>query len=306
MSKGERFIDKIIKKASEYADKDFVRFSTIVTVVFTSILWAIKSLWYAFCSGRFSVYNIDNCYINSNNDSILLQLGKAAIIIILCATSRYLYYRISMGQDVSKFAWKRKVKKVVFLILEMVTLFLFIVMKEYINIIELFKAMNAKYFWAMFWCLGFICFMMNLLGIDYTRTKKQKLKQKKEIENVNDEEFKWEYKDSLRVIIVFVFAIGLVAIPTYVSGSMKENSRTAYKVIICEAKEESQSKYCFLDEDKDVNIYPIVYENEECYILSRIFKEEGKVKIDYDYQQIVPKENQETYMMSDIYKINIE
>lgn len=92
----------------------------------------------------------------------------------------------------------------------------------------------------------------------------------------------------------------------YLNGIICENSRTEYKVIICEVTEKSESKYCFSGEDKDVSIYPIVYENEDCYILSRIYNENDEIKLDYDYQQIVSKENQETYMISNIYEINVE
>lgn len=304
----EQLVD-IIKKVSEYANKDFVQFSAIVTVIFTCGIWGIRSVWYAFCSGRFSVYNIDNCYINSDSNNTFLQLIMVLSIIVLFVGLNYLYYKLSMREDKSKFAWRRKAEKLIFWIMEMLILFSYLIVQTNVSVKDLIREGNVKYFFGMFIALFVICFNINLIGIECVWSKKSRLRheeKEKRTKNEKDEEFKWEYKKSLRLGIFAVFAIAVGVLSMYINGIICENSRTEYKVIICEVAEKLENKYCFSDEDKDVSIYPIVYENEDCYILSRIYNENGEIKLDYDYQQIVSKENQETYMISNIYEINVE
>ena len=65
---------KVIKKCKEIAEKDFTKFSALFVAVMTVGLWVIKGMWYAYQSGRFSVYGIASCYITSDDESFLLQI----------------------------------------------------------------------------------------------------------------------------------------------------------------------------------------------------------------------------------------
>ena len=70
---------KVIKKCKEIAEKDFTKFSALFVAVMTVGLWVIKGMWYAYQSGRFSVYGIASCYITSDDESFLLQTKASTI-----------------------------------------------------------------------------------------------------------------------------------------------------------------------------------------------------------------------------------
>lgn len=53
-----------------------------------------------------------------------------------------------------------------------------------------------------------------------------------------------------------------------------------------------------------VRRYIIIYENREQYILSRLYKENGKICIDKEYQKIIDKENIDVYIVDNIYNID--
>lgn len=68
---------KVIKKCKEIAEKDFTKFSALFVAVMTVGLWVIKGMWYAYQSGRFSVYGIASCYITSDDESFFATNNSA-------------------------------------------------------------------------------------------------------------------------------------------------------------------------------------------------------------------------------------
>ena len=68
------------------------------------------------------------------------------------------------------------------------------------------------------------------------------------------------------------------------------------------ADEEKEESYCFECGDSSCMVYPIVYEDKDCYIVSRLCKYGGIVKMDYKYQKIIKKENVETYNIDNVYE----
>lgn len=82
---------KVIKKCKEIAEKDFTKFSALFVAVMTVGLWVIKGMWYAYQSGRFSVYGIASCYITSDDESFLLQIIQLAAVLIVWFGINYLF-----------------------------------------------------------------------------------------------------------------------------------------------------------------------------------------------------------------------
>lgn len=117
---------KVIKKCKEIAEKDFTKFSALFVAVMTVGLWVIKGMWYAYQSGRFSVYGIASCYITSDDESFLLQIIQLAAVLIVWFGINYLFYTILVSEDETKYHWKRKLKSVVFWIVEMLLLLIMV------------------------------------------------------------------------------------------------------------------------------------------------------------------------------------
>ena len=105
------------------------------------------------------------------------------------------------------------------------------------------------------------------------------------------------------LIVLITFAVELLVI-FYVANYAEEN-RCAYKLIVIQNTEESESKFDINlnKNNRTYRIYPITYENQDCYILTRLYFEHGEIKIDYDYQRIVEKDGQETIYVNNIYEI---
>lgn len=50
---------------------------------------------------------------------------------------------------------------------------------------------------------------------------------------------------------------------------------------------------------------PYCFENSDYYILTRLYKRDGKIEMDYEYQKIIEKTDTETFNCENIYGINI-
>lgn len=81
-----------------------------------------------------------------------------------------------------------------------------------------------------------------------------------------------------------------------------EQDRCAYKLILIQSEGNEESKFIFEhgDDGNKYEIYPIAYENEDCYIVTRLVNNNGKISIDYNYQRIIEKEGQETIYTQNI------
>ncbi len=112
----------------------------------------------------------------------------------------------------------------------------------------------------------------------------------------------------MSITILIIFSVELFMV--YCFSRSNEKDRVAYKVIIEfeEYNEKQECEYVFRNEgDKmAIQVYPVVYENGDVYILSRLYKEENETKMDYNYQRIIEKENIETIFYDNIYDINWE
>lgn len=174
---------KVIKKCKEIAEEDFTKFSALFVAVMTVGLWVIKGMWYAYQTGRFSVYGIDSCYISSDNESILLQIIQMTAVLVVLFSINYIYYKISISEDKSKFHWRRKLRLLAYWLTEMFLLFILVLITSGINIIDLIKDSTANNVVVLLIAIIFACFVVNIYGIEFAIEKKLSSRKRKKLES---------------------------------------------------------------------------------------------------------------------------
>ena len=303
---------KVIKKCKEIAEKDFTKFSALFVAVMTVGLWVIKGMWYAYQSGRFSVYGIASCYITSDDESFLLQIIQLAAVLIVWFGINYLFYTILVSEDETKYHWKRKLKSVVFWIVEMLLLLIMVLITSRVSIINLIKDSTVESVVMLLIVLAFVCAAVNIYGIEFAIEKKfsdrKKKKLKSKLEKQKDIDDGNQHKRNSKNMIFTVFiTVALEILLMYIFGIVLENDRDSYKLVLVEQETSEDSQYIFQYQSGQMNytICPIVFENSDYYILTRLYKRDGKIEMDYEYQKIIEKTDTETFNCENIYGINI-
>lgn len=295
----------ILEYCRESVKKDFAKFSAVVAVIFSMGLWAVKSIWYAYMSGKLYVYKIDRCYINADSENVFLQIIQLGAILIILFTTNYIYYRISIAEDKSKMHWKKIRNVLLFWLGEM---FFFLVIILFVSQIEFRKEVGGttwREIVSLVIMLLVLCLLINIYAIEFLvecRQKKKKGRNKQKVELRTKDEMKGELRAMILTIIV-TFSVEMLVI--FVIAIQTEYNRNEYKVIMNQCEVNVESDYIIEYEKNKYEIYPIAYENEDCYIVTRLYNQNGKIKIDYAYQKIIPKEGQETIYFDNIYNMRL-
>lgn len=309
LNDNEKNFSRTEKVFHELLEKDYVKEGAVIAALFSIGIWIIKSLWYAYQSGRFSVYGIDRCYINLDNENIFLQVIQLVAIVVVWAFVNYIYYKISISEDDAKGHWKRKLKLLLFWLLEMLVLAGIVIIMAKIKIPDLIQEMTPKYVIYMLFALFLLSLMINIYGIEFSvdyKIAKRKINKKGAEMNegsTGNKEISYQRIRDIAVIIIATIAIEMGVV--YFLGVKFESDKQDYKIIMTESDLKDTSEYCFYYGELGCGyeIYPIIYENQDSYIVSRLYKDEGKIKIEYEYQKILAKDNIETFKVDNIYKI---
>lgn len=114
-------------------------------------------------------------------------------------------------------------------------------------------------------------------------------------------------RNSKNMIFTVFITVALEILLMYILGITYENDRSSYKIVLVEQEADEDSKYIFHYQSRQMNytICPIVFENSDYYILTRLYKRDGKIEMDYEYQKIIEKTDTETFNCENIYGINI-
>lgn len=297
-------ITSLIEEGKKLAKGDFAKFSTIVAVFFSVDLWVVKSIWYTYMSGKFSVYKIDRCYINANNTNVFLEIIQLVTIFIVWLFINYLFYEISVTEDKSKFSWKKKRNIIFFCGIENVVLFVWVLLSTKTEFGELIAEITVEKVIALLIIFLILSFLINFFAIEFLIEKKRKDKK------VNSKENNTNIKKEKRIknmVISIIATIAFELIIVFCFAYQNEYTRSSYKLILAQIETDVENKFiieCGENKNK-YQIYPIVYENEDCYIVTRLFKENGKIGIDYNYQRVIQKEGQETIYIQNIYNIGV-
>jgi len=124
-------------------------------------------------------------------------------------------------------------------------------------------------------------------------------------------------------LITAVIVCALLLPLSYFRGIINENSRSNYKVLVEKMSSENDqlsgdNPYTFIgsneifennnigyliNDNTSYNLYAIIFENEENYIISALsHKEDNKVFLNKTYQKVISKQDITTYLFKDISK----
>lgn len=319
-------------------DKDFTKFSAILAAIVTIGIWGAKSFWYFYQMGKLSIYGIDKSYISTNNENVVFQIIQLLAIVIILVCSNYLYYQFSIVHYTGIFKVKKYGKKLLLWLGECIIIILIVstqIRYDLIEMIEEIRTYNSAEILQIIINIWITYIIVNLIGIEFAiqyKVKKVMYKirpivhkvqiwyKKRCIRNKNNDKVednkkdeknvrkktKREYQSVMMACMMVLVTVSIELFFVYFISAKNESSRADYKVILEDADYSKNNEYVFwISENKATKIYPVVYENKNIYILSRLYNVENSVKIDYDYQKVIGKENVETQRIEDIYSINI-
>ncbi len=323
-----KLLGKALQKIREFSAKDFAKFSAITAVCFSIALWITRSLGYFYTLGRFSVYHIDKAYIDVWSEGFLIQVIQSASTCIVLLAINYMYFQLSI-QSGSKNV-KRRIKKIGFILLEFIALSVWVLYTNGIDFIDLLKELPDTPIvkiiaLVIVWSLVLI--MVNAFGIEATIFYKMSIKEKKGVsEGGKGVEIQLEKKDKnkkkkqndkekndtkqsdikyqrwIRVIEILLITCILEFFFMYVIGILAERQRNEYKFVIEDAEIVEDDEYVFTDRNNGTSyyIYPIIYEDQDVYILSQIGKNEEGLIINYDFLKVIDKEDVSTYYVDNL------
>ena len=90
----------------------------------------------------------------------------------------------------------------------------------------------------------------------------------------------------------------------YTQGGEKQN----YKIVVEQASDAigMDEKYIFNHKNSEVVVYPILYENNEIYLISKLYKDSKGNQIEFETQKVISKKEVETEYVSNIYEFGQE
>lgn len=273
----------IYTKLKGLSNKDLTKISTIGAVAFIVLAWVVKAGWYAYMLGKFKVYNIDSCYFNSDNDNIILETLKLVVLAVILFFVNYCYYNLLCAKNIRKI--------ICFWIVEMFLVFLLIFFTSSTSV-KMLSQVDFKI--AIFFILvdGIICYVINIYAILYYADRNKKRVKK---EMVHNTESIGNKKSKYYLLLDFVIVIAFELVFIYSLGFLLEKNRTSYKVVVNPDLVELEELNL---ENND--IYPIIYENNDIYILSQLYREGQINKINYNFQKVIDKKGIETIYIQNI------
>ena len=282
------------KSKRRFLKKKLPKLIGIFTVVITSIAFCIRGFYYLYEWGYYNAIGVNRIYIDVEGLGtiyyVIANLGLAALLII----SNYFTY----------VCWtsKKKLHIGFLLILEYIAFFGVIFASSNINFLEYFRSLFTENGQESFLLLSLkvflIIFVFNLYGIYVGIKKKKEIQDKIPIDNLKE------------AIIFFILVIILEGAITYFIGMSSGHDRKDYKVILenieVEREGNIEDKYVFTIENRKVRLCPILYENNEIYIISYLCRDNQKVFIDNVHQKIISKVDVETLYFENIFTFNEE
>lgn len=298
---------ELIKKIANYINSNLKLISVLVSIFFTIGFLLIKSMGYAYELGKLYVNHIERRYIDVSQENFIFQLLYIFAILVVFGLINYLYYSVATCR-------KHRIRKLLILwIIEAVLFTILSIALSDIGIIDFiieFWDSNIRDKGIIILEVILVCCMMNTMGIvcsiDYKRCKKDD----NEIESKNEKADKIENDtDSSKQSVFSRFAISLIIIfateliIASFCGIRYGYDKKNYKVLFVESTSGSPivDEYLFGSDGKVGEVYPIVYENDEVYIMCKLCKKDGKIELDRSYQKIVEKNNLEIRYYSDIF-----
>ena len=321
----DKLLGKALQKIKEFMEKDFAKFSAITALCFSIAIWITRSWGYFYTLGRFSVYHIDKGYIDVWTEGFLIQVIQSVSTCIFLLGINYMYFKLSIPQK-GKNA-KRRLKKTGFIFLEFIALSAWVLFVNEISFIGLLKELpdvKTIEILALLIAWAIALLMVNAVGIEATIFYKISIKEKKNIakgnkevkpklkkkgkneeqlEKQSDEEESDIKQNDIKyqrwvraievLIIICILEFGLM----YGVGVFTERHRSEFKFVVKEVETVVEDEYIFTNQKTGVSyyLYPIIYENQDVYIVSQVTENEDGVFIDCDFQKVIDKKEMITY-----------
>lgn len=274
------YMYEICKK---YWNEKFSQFSACVAIVFSMALWIIKGIWYTYMAGRFSVYKIDKCYIDMNNDSVFLQTIQLIAYLTIGIFSNYVFYKILKTK-------KKKVRNIViFVAIEVVILFFIAFVSNDFTVEQLYSQLTPGLVVTVLILYIIVVVLINSFAINLVHSERKKEKiartQKQNISRKN------QIKD---LIVAFTITLAIGFGYTYWIAETAEQYREDYKILELTNTDE-----------EDMMLYAVVYETQDSYIVVETQIKNGKLDLNRKAQKIIEKEGQTVYYINNIYDVNV-
>ncbi len=273
---------------------------------------------YAYYSGILSVYRIDPTYIKTDENSLFGFVYYLAVAVVIFLMN-YIFLWTAMG-DGKRSPVLRILHTVLLMLAETIFIAVFVffelktVIPGYFGVLwqakrEIFSLLRIMLLQSFAVVLITNSFGMAAVIIFAFQKPSEKVHRDRTDQKTDPMigQPKNESKYSVELIaMVIIMSASLLVFK--VSAIWSERERTEYK-LVCEVltenqREEIEEKYLFFNDGKPISVFPVVFENEEVYILSRLYRaEDGGIKMDYDYQKVIGKLGVETYFVEDIYSI---
>lgn len=241
----------------------------------------------------------------------MYQLIYAFAIFIVLGIVNYIYYSIGMNDN----AKNRRKYKLCFYAIEAIVVFLIVIFIGNISIIELFKevcnAANLEWLTIIIELIV-LCFMINMFGIVFSffdrKEKRKKVKKEKDCDNQEDnskkEENNKQNKEELSIIFLktiarMIIIIAIQIVLTSAIGANFEKKKSNYKVLYVKCSEKNKNSF-FID-GKCVEVYPIIYEDKDRVVVSRLEKNDNEIFLNYNYQEFENKSGKKVRYIRNIF-----
>lgn len=306
----------ILKKLYGLFKSDYAKFTSLFIAAITIGVWLIRGMWYFYTLGKFSVFKIDICYIEPTKDSVIYQIIQVIVCFIILAFFNKTFYLLIKEKDFSKFHWKKIIIIFILYLSELIILFGGIIFFYNYNVVKVLEEFieYPRYIFDVFILLTLLFILFNSFGIAFSIKEKILNKEKNRLQTFifikdmfnfkNIENIEKALKMILTLICIIAFELGWVFFIGIYSTSIKKD----YKIISesVEYHQDNNDIYTINDDEKQLSwyIYIITFENQEKYILSRLYREEDNIKIDYKYQKVIDKDNVETLYLDNIFQRN--
>lgn len=289
------------KIESKYVPQNITEIIALFTVVVTIATFLLRAYWYVYELGYFKAIGVDRIYIEAENIGNLYYLVDCIGLALILITSNYFTYLLVA---------KKKIKELLFGLFIEVILF-WVVVFVYSNaalidaIREMIKYGLLKEYLLLLGKVVLLVAVFNLYGLCFGITKIVVRKKPGEENNTADNQRK---RVDIKIVFLFIVATIIVeGFVTFLIGVSDGNKQKSYKVIIedipLDDVEKVDKKYIFQDGDSKAQIYLVLYENNEKYIISNLYWDEKKIGIEKTHQKVIPKEGIETIYVEDIFAV---
>jgi len=263
--------------------------------IFTAISGAatilMKLMWYFYMLGNFHFYGIDSIYIQFKGDNLIYQvIGYFLFTCILVFINLSTYYLIIK-------------KKKVWIIVELLVI---AIIMTWAFILLAHETLGFSAFIQLYKRGIVVTLIASFMGIYFGFYKlwDDKNKKKKSIDanNANRNSCDPSIK-VLKFMGAFIIVMSVIVFSCYWAGGDDASRKRDYKVIVENVNgQESKATYIFqtATPSNAFAVYPVVYETQEQYFVTRLVDDGEAIKIDCNYQKIMEKKGIETMRIHNI------